>query len=131
MKTLKKDILKRVYLVYAFVGVFAIVILAQTFNVQYVEGAEWKQKAENLTTAYRKIDAVRGNIYAVDGSLLATSVPIYEVRFDSKTEALTDDIFYNEVDELSGQLSKLFRDKSQSQYKKELVSARKKVFVTN
>ncbi|MCB9173094.1 MAG: transpeptidase family protein [Flavobacteriales bacterium] len=126
MKTLKKDILKRVYLVYAFVGVFAIVILAQTFNVQYVEGAEWKQKAENLTTAYRKIDAVRGNIYAVDGSLLATSVPIYEVRFDSKTEALTDDIFYNEVDELSGQLSKLFRDKSQSQYKKELVSARKK-----
>lgn len=126
MKNLKKDILKRVYLVYAFVGVFAIVILAQTFNVQYVEGAEWKQKAENLTTAYRKIDAVRGNIYAVDGSLLATSVPIYEVRFDSKTEALTDDIFYNEVDELSGQLSKLFRDKSQSQYKKELVSARKK-----
>lgn len=126
MKTLKKDILKRVYLVYAFVGVFAIVILAQTFNVQYVEGAEWKQKAENLTTAYRKIDAVRGNIYAVDGSLLATSVPIYEVRFDSKTEALTDDIFYNEVDELSNQLSKLFRDKSQSQYKKELVSARKK-----
>ena len=40
MKNLKKDILKRVYLVYAFVGVFAIVILAQTFNVQYVEGAE-------------------------------------------------------------------------------------------
>lgn len=126
MKNLKKDILKRVYLVYAFVGVFAMVILAQTFNVQYVEGAEWKQKAENLTTAYRKIDAVRGNIYAVDGSLLATSVPIYEVRFDSKTEALTDDIFYNEVDELSSQLSKLFRDKSQNQYKKELVAARKK-----
>ncbi len=126
MKNLKKDILKRVYLVYAFVGVFAMVILAQTFNVQYVEGAEWKQKAENLTTAYRKIDAVRGNIYAVDGSLLATSVPIYEVRFDSKTEALTDDIFYNEVDELSGQLSKLFRDKTQNQYKKELVAARKK-----
>lgn len=126
MKNLKKDILKRVYLVYAFVGVFAIVILAQTFNVQYVEGAEWKKKAENLTTSYRKIDAVRGNIYAVDGSLLATSVPIYEIRFDSKTEALTDDIFYNEVDELSNQLSKLFGDKSQKQYKQELVRARKK-----
>ncbi|MGE0562098.1 MAG: penicillin-binding protein [Flavobacteriales bacterium] len=126
MKNLKKDILKRVYLVYAFVGVFALVILAQTFNVQYVEGAEWKQKSENLTTSYRKIDAVRGNIYAVDGSLLATSVPIYEVRFDTKTEALTDDIFYNGVDELSMQLSRLFGDKSPQQYKKELVSARKK-----
>ena len=126
MKNLRNDILKRVYVVYAFVGVFAMIILAQTFNVQYVEGAEWKQKAEDLTMAYRKIDAVRGNIYAVDGSLLATSVPIYEVRFDTKTEALTDDIFHNEIDELSKQLSNLFNDKTKSQYKKELVSARKK-----
>lgn len=126
MKNLRNDILKRVYVVYAFVGVFAMIILAQTFNVQYVEGAEWKQRAKDLTMAYRKIDAVRGNIYAVDGSLLATSVPIYEIRFDSKTEALTDDIFHNEIDELSKQLSILFNDKTKSQYKKELVSARKK-----
>ena len=126
MKNTKNDILKRVYVVYVFVGIFAIVILAQTINVQYVEGAEWRQKALDLTTSYRKIEAVRGNIYAVDGSLLATSVPIYEVRFDSKTEALTDDIFHNEIDELSKQLSNLFQDKTQQQYKKELVSARKK-----
>lgn len=126
MKSPKNDILKRVYVVYVFVGIFAIVILAQTFNVQYVEGAEWRQKAKDLTTSYRKIEAVRGNIYAVDGSLLATSVPIYEVRFDSKTEALTDDIFYNEVGELSKQLSNLFQDKTPQQYKKELVTARKK-----
>lgn len=126
MKNPKNDILKRVYVIYVLVGIFAIVILAQTFNVQYVEGAEWRQKALDLTTSYRKIEAVRGNIYAVDGSLLATSVPIYEVRFDSKTEALTDDIFHNEIDELSKQLSNLFKDKTQQQYKKELVSARRK-----
>lgn len=126
MKNPKNDILKRVYVVYVFVGIFAIVILAQTINVQYVEGAEWRQKALDLTTSYRKIDAVRGNIYAVDGSLLATSVPIYEIRFDAKTEALTDDIFYNEIDDLSKQLSNLFQDKTPQQYKKELVTARKK-----
>lgn len=126
MKNSKNDILKRVYLVYAFVGVFALVILAQTFNVQYVEGAEWKQKSESLTTSYRKIEAVRGNIYAADGSLLATSVPIFEVRFDAITEALTDDIFYNEIDSLAYQLSGLFKDKTTNQYKRELVSARKK-----
>jgi cell division protein FtsI (penicillin-binding protein 3) len=126
VKSPKNDILKRVYVVYVFVGIFAVVILAQTVNVQYVEGDEWRQKAEDLTTAYRKIEAVRGNIYAVEGSLLATSVPIYEVRFDTKTEALTDDVFYNEIDELSKQLSNLFQDKTPQQYKKELVSARKK-----
>ncbi len=121
-----KDILKRVYLVYVFVGVFALVILAQTFKVQYVEGAEWKQKSKDLTTSYRKIEAVRGNIYAADGSLLATSVPIYEVRFDTKTQALDDNSFYKGVDSLAFQLSNLFNDKTKNQYKKELVSARKK-----
>ena len=126
MKELKNSILKRVYLVYVFIAVFAVVILAQTFNVQFVEGAEWKQKSEELTTSYRTIEAVRGNIFASDGSLLATSVPIFEIRFDAKTQALTDDIFYKGVDSLATQLSNLFKDKTKSQYRRELVSARKK-----
>lgn len=126
MKELKNSILKRVYLVYVFIAVFAVVILAQTFNVQFVEGAEWKQKSEELTTSYRTIEAVRGNIFAADGSLLATSVPIFEIRFDAKTQALTDDIFYKGVDSLATQLSNLFKDKTKSQYRRELVSARKK-----
>lgn len=126
MKALKKDILSRVYLVYAFITVFALVILGQTFNVQVVQGAEWREKAQDLTTGFKNIEAVRGNLYAADGSLLATSVPIYEVRFDANTEALSDDVFYAEVDSLAFQLSQLFKDKSKSQYKAELVSARKK-----
>ncbi len=126
MKNLKKDILSRVYLVYAFVTLFALVILGQTFNVQYVQGAEWREKAENLTTGFKNIEAVRGNLYAADGSLLATSVPIYEVRFDANTEALTDDIFYEGIDSLCLQLSGLFPSKSKQQYKAELIAARKK-----
>jgi cell division protein FtsI (penicillin-binding protein 3) len=126
MKNLRKDILSRVYLVYAFITLFALVILGQTFNVQYVQGAEWIEKAENLTTGFKNIEAVRGNLYTSDGSLLATSVPIYEVRFDVNTEALTDDIFYEGIDSLSLQLSGLFPSKTKKQYKAELISARKK-----
>jgi len=112
--------------VYAFIALFALVILGQTFNVQYVQGAEWREKAENLTTGYKNIEAVRGNLYASDESLLATSVPIYEVRFDANTEALTTDIFNQGVDSLALQLSQLFKDKSKNEYKAELISARKK-----
>ncbi|MCB9365367.1 MAG: transpeptidase family protein [Flavobacteriales bacterium] len=126
MKNLKKDILSRVYLVYAFVALFAIIILGQTINVQYVQGEEWREKAENLTTGFKNIEAVRGNLYAADGSLLATSVPIYEVRFDVNTEALTDEVFYRDIDSLCVQLSGLFPSKTKKQYKAELISARKK-----
>ena len=126
MKNLKNDILSRVYLVYAFIALFALVILGQTFNIQYVQGAEWREKSKDLTTGYKNIEAVRGNLYTSDESLLATSVPIYEVRFDANTEALSTEIFNQGVDSLALQLSQLFKDKSKNQYKVELISARKK-----
>jgi cell division protein FtsI (penicillin-binding protein 3) len=122
---LRKDILSRVYLVYAGVVLFALIILAQTFKLQVIEGAEWQQKEERLTRKLREIEAVRGNIYASDGSLLATSIPKYEIRFDANTDALRDDFFYENVDSLAHCLSQLFRDKTFSQYRAGLVSARK------
>jgi cell division protein FtsI (penicillin-binding protein 3) len=122
---LRKDILSRVYLVYAGVTLFAIVVLAQTFKLQVIEGAKWKEKEESLTRKLREIKPVRGNIYSSDGSLLATSIPKYEIRFDANTDALTDSYFTEHVDSLAYQLAELFGDKSQSQYKADLVSARK------
>lgn len=122
---LRKDILSRVYLVYAGVVLFALIILAQTIKLQVIEGDEWKAKEERLTRKLNEIDAVRGNIYAADGSLLATSIPKYEIRFDANTEALRDDFFNEKVDSLAHCLSQLFRDKTYQEYKAELVSARK------
>jgi len=126
MSNEKKDILSRVYLVYVVIVVFALVIIGQTVNVQIVQGAQWKEKAENLTIFYNSIEAVRGNIYAEDGSLLATSVPKYEVRFDVNTPSILDEFFYEKVDSLALKLSQLYPEKSKKQYLSELVSARKK-----
>lgn len=120
----RSNILKRVYLLYLLVGVFGLAIVVKVVQVMFVEGEYWRQKAENLTVAYRTIDAVRGNIYAVDGSLLATSVPIYEVRFDPNAEAITDAFFGEYVDTLAQCLNRLFDDKSVLEYKRELVAAR-------
>ena len=122
---LRKDILSRVYLVYVGITLFALVILAQTFNLQMVEGDEWRKKEESLTRKFREIEAVRGNIYASDGSLLATSIPKYEIRFDANTDALTDKFFYEKVDSLAYQLSLLFPEKNHATYRVELIAARK------
>ena len=120
-----KDILWRVYLVYFMICLIGLGIVYKVIRIQTIEGDKWRAKAESLTTDYRNIEAVRGNIYADDGSLLATSVPVYEARMDPNVEAITDKIFCNNIDSLAYCLSKLFRDKTKKQYKRELVTARK------
>ncbi|MCO6499496.1 MAG: transpeptidase family protein [Vicingus serpentipes] len=122
---LRKDILSRVYLVYVGITLFALIILGQTFKLQMIEGEEWRKKEENLTRKFREIEAVRGNIYASDGSLLATSIPKYEIRFDANTDALTDAHFNKNVDSLAYQLSLLFPEKKYATYRAELIAARK------
>ncbi|PCJ28854.1 MAG: cell division protein [Flavobacteriales bacterium] len=124
MKGQKQKIFLRVYVVYGMVFLFAMAIVFQTVKLQYIEGDMWRAKEESLTRNFREIEAIRGNIYATDESLLATSIPKYEVRFDANTDALTDKYFNENVDSLAIQLSKIFPKKSKSEYLTELKMAR-------
>ena len=111
---------------YILVAIGMVAVLARVFQIQVIEGEKWRQKSENLTIDYRTIDAVRGNIYALDGSLLATSVPKYEVRFDPNADAVTAEVFNSNIDSLAWSLANLFKDRSAASYKSELVNARNK-----
>ena len=121
----KKDIFLRVYLVYVVFALFGIAIIGRAVKIQFWEGEYWKEKSETQTLDYREIEAVRGNIFAADGSLLATSIPNYEIRMDMKVSSLTDQLFNQKIDSLSLCLSDLFRDKSAYEYKSQLIKARK------
>ncbi len=105
--------------------IFAGFIVAKQAKIAGFEQQKWKSKADSLTVYYKTIDAVRGNILAYDGSLLATSVPFYEVGMDVNTEPLTDVKFEESVDSLSLCLARLFNDRSKAEYKKLLVGARR------
>lgn len=104
--------------------VFALAIVGRVAQLQFIEGEKWREKAESQTTAFREIEAARGNIFAADGSLLATSEPIYEIRWDAAIPALSDEYFNEHIDKLSQQLAGLFKDKSAQTYKRELTQAR-------
>lgn len=94
--------------------------------IQFVEGNELKQKAEEQSLRYFNIEAVRGNICTADGSLLATSIPIFDIRMDVASPLISNAYFQNHIDALTRELSKLFNDKSKYQYKKSLLRERKK-----
>ena len=120
----KKDILSRAYIVYILMCVFAITILYRICVIQFKEGDVWKKKAEALTTKVIEMEAVRGNIYDVNGNLLATSLPYYEIGVDINAPGIDDKLFNSKKDSLAFLLSDLFKDKSKKEYLRILRSAR-------
>src|SRR5258706_8993572 len=116
----KKDIMWRIYVVFLFICLFGIAIVIQIVRIQFVQGNYWKEKAESLTTDYKTIEASRGNIFSDDGSMLATSVPIYDIRMDMLTNGLTTEIFEDNLDSLAFCLSGIFHDRSRQEYKYDL-----------
>jgi cell division protein FtsI (penicillin-binding protein 3) len=121
----KKQIMLRIWVIFIGFFLFGIAIIGQIIRIQFVEGEYWRSKQDSLTTDIRTIEASRGNIFSADGSLLATSIPIYEIRMDTKAGALTNKIFNGGVDSLALCLANLFKDRSKAEYKQALREARR------
>lgn len=122
---LKKDIVWRVGVIYIVMLAFAVLIIGKIFYLQWIEGGKWKEKAQSLTLKDITVESNRGDILASDGRMLASSVPYYEIRMDTRSTGMDKKLFDSKIDSLSSQLSQLFRDKSSAQYKSELMKARK------
>lgn len=123
---IRTDILLRVYIAFGLIVLLAFAVLFKLFHLQLAEGKKWRAMADSLSTKYANVEAVRGNIYSVDGSLLATSVPEYELRMDMLAGGIEkDETFYEKVDSLAEKLSSYFGDKSSRQYSKMLREARR------
>ena len=120
----KKDIMWRINGSFILLCLMGVLILGQILKIQIGEGEKWRQRAESLTLDYKNISASRGNIFSSDGRLMATSVPIYDIRIDTRTDGLTPEIFKAGIDSLSICLSLLFNDHSPAEYKHAIKEAR-------
>jgi cell division protein FtsI (penicillin-binding protein 3) len=125
MKEIKKDILLRVYVVYFGILLFGMAIIGKAIYIRSTEGEELREKARKQEMRFFPVDAIRGNICADDGTLLATSIPIFDIRMDISSDLITDELFNNKVDSLAYQLTKLFKDKKPSEYKNFLWEGRR------
>ena len=125
MKEVKKDILRRVFLVYFGIALFGIAVIGKAIYIQYFEGKELVEQAKNHEMRLFPVEAMRGNISSDDGTLMATSVPNFEVRMDVSSENITDEFFKENADSLAYSLSNLFKDKKSSEYKEILWEARR------
>ncbi len=119
----KQDILWRVWLTFGLLCFFAFAIMFYAFKIQVIEGSVWRGRADSLVNI-KNIEAIRGNILDCNGNLLATSIPIYDIRLDLKAEGITNKIFNDSISELSAKISNLFKDKSAEEYRTILTNAR-------
>lgn len=122
---IRANILLRVYLAFGLIVLFAFAVFLRLGQVQFVQGKKWKAMADSLSTRYVSVEATRGNIYSNDGSLLATSVPEYELRMDMFAGGIAEDKVFNlKVDSLGIKLSQIFNDKTAKEYARMLRKGR-------
>lgn len=100
----------RLYVVTACMFLFAFAVLFKLVNIQVAQGDKYRALAMKRTEKMFTIQPNRGNLYSDDGSLLATSVSRYTIRFDAVTVSNAD--FKKNIVPLSNALSEMLGSSS-------------------
>ncbi len=121
MATTETNILNRLYFVAGCMFVFALAVVFKLCTIQFIQGDEYRELAEKRTVKDFDIEPNRGNVYSADGSLLATSIPKYDIRIDAIQAK--DPVFEEHIGALADSLS-VYKGKSASYYKNIIRKAR-------
>ncbi len=119
--TISKDIRFRIYLLFLIVFLVGVAIIFRIVQIQVAEGDKWRAKSEAQSTKYFDVTAIRGNIYTENKRLLATSVPIYDIYWDSKV--VDKNTFLSQVDSLAIAYHNLFPQESISSFRSRIIKA--------
>ncbi|HQB29083.1 MAG TPA: penicillin-binding transpeptidase domain-containing protein, partial [Paludibacter sp.] len=122
----RKNIVVRFGMVYFIISLLFIGVIYKIIQIQYFERDQWMELADKQKMSDIMVKPKRGNIYATDGRLLASSIPTYTVFMDMGAESLrikSGKLFYDNLDSLSLSLSQFFGDKTPAQYKRALQGA--------
>ena len=63
--------------------IFSIILIGKLIHLQFSQGKKYRELASKRTLKNDIIQPSRGNIYADDGSIMATSIASYEIRWDA------------------------------------------------
>ena len=97
-------------------------IIFRVIDIQYLQGNKYRKISKDLTRKPFAIEANKGNVYASDGNLLATSMSKFTIRMDVMSVDVK--IFDRDVVKLSKNLAN-FLGKSPKFFEKKLRNARK------
>ncbi len=111
---------------YAFIATVLVVMATFVFRILVLQNTDVdKIQKEYIDRNFKtvEINPVRGNLYASDGSILATTIIKYKVYLDFKI--MKDTLYDNNIDALTDSLSHMF-GKSKVYFRKKFDKQRKK-----
>ena len=118
--------------IFRFAAIFLLIaagfaaVIVKIVVIQTKEREQWLNIASGQVKTNQPIPATRGNILDCEGRLLASSMPQYYVKMDTRVEALHlggDTLFYQHVDTIARGLSEIVGDRSYDEYKRLMVDA--------
>ncbi|GBU07367.1 penicillin-binding protein [Bacteroidales bacterium] len=115
------SIQRRYFFVAVCFALFVIVILIQAINISFVEGDVWRKRGAALTKPNIEVLPTRGNIFASDGRLMATSETNYRLYIDFWADGLKKDTLMKYLEPLSVQLNKKFPERTSQQHRNHIL----------
>lgn len=112
----------RVVLIYVLMLVVGIAIVAKIIIIQTVDREELLESARKADIRIVSVPAVRGNIFSKNGTLLATTIPVFDIHFDPV--AVPQDRFDREIGALSDSLARMLKTHTKSQFVNMFTKAR-------
>ena len=126
MAAKRDSIVLRFGIVYVVIILLFVAVVARIVFLQTVERDEWLAVAAKSKKTDILVRPARGNIYACDGRLMASTIPTYYIYMDTRVESLREKngiLFKEKVDSLANALSSFFADRTAVEYRQMLKKA--------
>jgi cell division protein FtsI (penicillin-binding protein 3) len=113
--------MQRFYLLASLLFLFALLLVGKLIYIQFYESGQGQGLAPETLVKNVVLEPSRGNIYAADGNILATSIPRYDLHWDAVTPS--EHLFDTHKNALADSIA-LFVNKSSAQVLRNLEKAR-------
>ncbi|MDR1653483.1 MAG: transpeptidase family protein [Prevotellaceae bacterium] len=139
----RENIVLRFGIVYVLIALLFVAVIAKIVHIQTVERDTLLKLAAKNRNDTIVVKPLRGNIYAADGRLMASSIPSYTIYMDTRVPGLRDTIervenrkkifftknghiatrFEAKIDSVSAALAQMFGDRTAQGYKTLITNA--------
>ncbi|HQJ21056.1 MAG TPA: penicillin-binding transpeptidase domain-containing protein [Bacteroidales bacterium] len=124
--TIRDEIIWRSGIIYITMIILAVALFVKIIILQSLERSKWEEMGEKYVFKTDEMPAIRGDILADDGRLLATSVPYYSVYMDTRSSGMSPELWNSNIDGLCKGLANTIGGQTASGWKKVLTDARKR-----
>jgi cell division protein FtsI (penicillin-binding protein 3) len=124
MSDLDRKYAVRSWILFSVLLLIGIGIFGKVIYIQSYEFERWQQQGQSFTEQVRSIKPSRGQIFSTNGSVLATSVPVYELRWDSQVEGLDAQALDAALNDLAQGFARIIGQRDAATYKSRLRHAR-------